>query len=561
MKVMNYFSKMLLILLLVVCFNSQTSAQVTQGTNGINVNYVEYPVSNGSTGYLKQVSAISWQESNSNGTGTNAFTETGRDEWSVYLNKSDGSKLQLDLHTSKVKYNGANLYNIARATSEVNGVNANYVGYSSGHFKQISNTGWQESNNDGIFTFTEKYRDGWSIYLNKSDGSEVVLNLHTQEVSYRGGYIYSITSATSETKGWTVTHVNFAPGPSNGTGSFRQVAAKTWVEYDLNGGIVHTLTETSRDEWSVKLKKSDGSEILLNLHRRKVLLNRADLYSISSSDHRPVVKDKNLIYLVGSGRALSEGELKSKVTMVQTGKLQTGECTIVYPNASAGSNNVKAELGVLMCAQKIGDNVTVSSTIIQGGCTAGVSMGAGGQCKVGVLQNKLEVEFDGGTIDLNVNGPSASACASASPELVCFSAGATLAETSFGVTDDNGNGVGMGVSVGVGYGLDTQYEDGVISGSLDLKLGVGASINYSVNAGQAVDGVATVGETGYVLVKHEVKAVGAAVNREFPNEVNVVTVAGEQAVGFTKNTAERVAGETVNFANNVSKTVRSWWPF
>jgi len=41
------------------------------------------------------------------------FTETNRDEWSVYLRKSDGANIQLDLHTKKVNVNRSPAFSIA----------------------------------------------------------------------------------------------------------------------------------------------------------------------------------------------------------------------------------------------------------------------------------------------------------------------------------------------------------------------------------------------------------------------------------------------------------------
>lgn len=44
-----------------------------------------------------------------------SFTETGRDEWSVYLRKSDGLGVQLDLWRKEVIVNGGKLYSIQQA--------------------------------------------------------------------------------------------------------------------------------------------------------------------------------------------------------------------------------------------------------------------------------------------------------------------------------------------------------------------------------------------------------------------------------------------------------------
>jgi hypothetical protein len=44
-----------------------------------------------------------------------SFRETHRDEWSVYLQKSDGARIQLDLHTKQMKVNNSVAANISTA--------------------------------------------------------------------------------------------------------------------------------------------------------------------------------------------------------------------------------------------------------------------------------------------------------------------------------------------------------------------------------------------------------------------------------------------------------------
>ncbi|QGJ72215.1 Hypothetical protein PBC10988_39330 [Planctomycetales bacterium 10988] len=81
---------------------STTDAQVV---NGYSVKTVVYSSGNTLAGVFMQVdNAGNWVESNSDGRHT--FRETGRDEWSVYLLKSDGARIQLDLHTKNITITG-----------------------------------------------------------------------------------------------------------------------------------------------------------------------------------------------------------------------------------------------------------------------------------------------------------------------------------------------------------------------------------------------------------------------------------------------------------------------
>ena len=77
--------------------------------NGRNVGIVNY---SGGT-FTKSSTGKKWLEYKKGKRGVHAaFTETGRDEWSVYLRKSDGARIQLDLHTKLISINGRKLYTI-----------------------------------------------------------------------------------------------------------------------------------------------------------------------------------------------------------------------------------------------------------------------------------------------------------------------------------------------------------------------------------------------------------------------------------------------------------------
>jgi hypothetical protein len=82
--------------------------------DGTNVTYVSY--SGPRSGYFQQLCGKDWVEYKTGKIAAHAtFTETNRDEWSVYLRKSDGARVQLDLHTKEMKVNNSAAASIASA--------------------------------------------------------------------------------------------------------------------------------------------------------------------------------------------------------------------------------------------------------------------------------------------------------------------------------------------------------------------------------------------------------------------------------------------------------------
>lgn len=80
----------------------------TSAITGRNVKIVRF-----SKGSFRQIrSGKTWVEYKSNNTEHARFTETGRDRWNVYLRKSDGARIQLDLRNKVIKINGRRLYAI-----------------------------------------------------------------------------------------------------------------------------------------------------------------------------------------------------------------------------------------------------------------------------------------------------------------------------------------------------------------------------------------------------------------------------------------------------------------
>jgi hypothetical protein len=168
------------------------------------------------------------------------FQETGRDDWSVYLNDASRDvQLQLDLHRRKVSYgtNGgarSDLYDIVSARSAiapaqqvvtpaaqkppkfkagadlsqaVNGRNVEIVQTAGGSFRNQPGGGWVEMDSSGrtAYNFQETGRDDWSVYLNDASRDvQLQLDLHRRKVSYgtNGGArsdLYDIVDARRAT--------------------------------------------------------------------------------------------------------------------------------------------------------------------------------------------------------------------------------------------------------------------------------------------------------------------------------------------------------------------------
>ena len=93
--------------------------QRTRGQGGIkggNVKSITYakPGSTKPAGSMT-LSNGKWVEKNRDG--TFQFTEQSRDEWSVYLVKANGAKLQIDLYRNKIIWGGRDFYDVLTASA------------------------------------------------------------------------------------------------------------------------------------------------------------------------------------------------------------------------------------------------------------------------------------------------------------------------------------------------------------------------------------------------------------------------------------------------------------
>jgi hypothetical protein len=200
------------LVLAMLCAWAFITANVVQAeSTGRDVTRVIYANGGQPLGMFIQTGQDQWLEHSNQNNNTFYYTERGRDDWSVYLHDQARSvNIQLDLHRKKVGYSQgggqmSDIYDIARSESIdfnsgsssnvapvpqpaphiTNGYNVIGVSYNGGFFRLNTGTTWTENN---IFTFVERGRDEWSVYL--YDGSRDVhiqLDLHRKKVSYSQG--------------------------------------------------------------------------------------------------------------------------------------------------------------------------------------------------------------------------------------------------------------------------------------------------------------------------------------------------------------------------------------
>jgi len=251
------------------------------------------------------------------------------------------------------------------------------------------------------------------------------------------------------------------------------------------------------------------------------------------------------------------------------GSLVPGQCTVVYPNARAGGNKANVDIGELTCVVELADGVTVSATPVYGGCNiAARGGGSEASCSIGVFRAALRVEHAipgcGEQIcnfseELTVSGPNASACNTMTYDSYCQSAEAELVSAEVKVTDGHGNGVGAGVSIGVGVGAGATVQDGVFQTSIDLKLGLGAELSFSIGYERNAKALYRLGERGVMYLANNREAMGkrfADVHRTVFGKSGVKAFAGLAKIrrqGSTIRFAKDAAGAVVNFATGFSQ--------
>lgn len=274
-------------------FCLMTFSVQAQIINGYQVNSVTYTGSE--TGSFERTGPNTWAEYKTNNRNVHGtFTETNRDEWSVYLSKSDGARIQIDLHRKQIFYNGQFLYNVGVPSRNLLAPKPTGAGWSTYAaispdgkqlitLKQTGQKIWQETSKLETTQATrvaagrnmavtrrlqEIARDQWSVYL--TDGTErLQIDLHRRELIYPNRRV-AITEFEDKMNGWNMSGVIFGHSEHQRLGQFMQVAPGVWKELGDSGSWFN-FRETHRDEWSTYLHDASRNVyIQIDLHRKMI---------------------------------------------------------------------------------------------------------------------------------------------------------------------------------------------------------------------------------------------------------------------------------------------------
>jgi len=189
---------------------SSNNEETSTAVNGMNVSRVNFSAGAVSSAFV-QGQAGEWVEVVINDQYVERFyTETERDDWSVYLTARDGDyKIQLDLYTQKVMEDVGNgmveRNEIVESFDVATGYGASVVRYDGGEFVQAGNGEWNETSfvNNDEFHFVEQGRDEWSVYLfDSSRDINIIIDLWAKTINIKdsnsGQLQYEVTSAENK---------------------------------------------------------------------------------------------------------------------------------------------------------------------------------------------------------------------------------------------------------------------------------------------------------------------------------------------------------------------------
>ncbi|WP_367391256.1 hypothetical protein [Lewinella sp. LCG006] len=313
------FHKGLFVLLVCLSFGFSLKAQMV---NGYNVRSVAY--SGTESGFFEQTGPTTWAEYKGNSRQVHdTFTENNRDEWSVYLTKSNGAAIQIDLHTKKMYYNRNFLFNVNGASTSLRYPRPAGAGWSTYKARgtngkqtitltQTSPTQWVELTQMGATPastqpvsrartastastrslanttreWEETHRDQWSVYL-KAGEERLQIDLHRRELIYSNRTV-AIAEFQDKMNGYNAMGVISGNSEGLRIGQFTEVANNVWKELSDEGNWYH-FRETHRDEWSVYLHDASRNVFIqIDLHRQKIRYRAGDeayrdLYNVLSA--------------------------------------------------------------------------------------------------------------------------------------------------------------------------------------------------------------------------------------------------------------------------------------
>jgi virginiamycin B lyase len=349
------------------------------------------------------------------------------------------------------------------------------------------------------------------------------------------------------------------------------------VAGDVYDGRIYYQNHYGRDNAKWYLLRApgyrDGHFYIMDKKHNKALI-AGDIYDGSVYHQAPSGRSNAVWYqpkehsplgskmtFAGSSKFYTPAEFKSGLenngfTLVKDGKVNPGECALVY--SEANRNDLAAEFGVLACAVKVADGVTLTTQVVYGGCDV-VNKGAGSSCEIGILQDKLTVSHNIGghglEEELTIQGPAARYCDAISTEMTCLNAGADLVAASITVSDEYGNGTGLGV--GVGVGIDGGLSEGTFSAGFDVKLGIGFNVSLSFGYEKNGKALYSLGKGAWRKNSDDViQVAGSAVSKAYNLGVPVVDgliyITVKQAGSFVTGIANKTADDVISVKDTLS---------
>ena len=378
--------------------------------------------------------------------------------------------------------------------------------------------------------------------------------------------VYDVLDSES-VNGYVAQQVYFGRGAER-LGTYFLSGTNAWEETNAQGSF--SFDEVGRDEWSVYLSDpSRGVTIQIDYFRKKIVYSDSqnaafDLYDILGWDavrESASGLEPGEIAIVGSTHKYTLEEFETQLAsegleLVNGSTLEKDQCTILYTNADA--DDISASAGVLSCNIALDDGgSTLTAKAIYGGCDVSeLTDGVGSKCEVGVFTEEFRIRVSDSPpiyTEMTASGPNAGECTAVSREFTCLGASADVVSTSFKLEDKNGSGAGVGLHVGVGTRFSGGYEDGVISLSGTLKVGIGVSIDLSWNAEHDVRKLYRLGESAWLENEDEIIAVGNKTIAAFASLGGDVRDAGDSVVTELDNTGQEVIGFAEDVGGGVAE--------
>ncbi len=253
------------------------------GTNGKNVRTAVFK-----GGRFVQTGTTVWTEYDNSGRATFTFEETGRDDWSVYVN--DGSRnvqIQIDIHRKMIRCGENNgtkrdLYEIVSSSRKASSytparilvdheqecfnrvqgkVAYNRAGAKSWHPQNVRNLCKATTNPSRTINCFENgthTHGDWRKTIRDCQGG----GASSQALSSTGS-----AWSSGPVNGWNLSAAYHDRGRFEETGR----GSGVWKEYGVRGGANFTFIEQQRDDWSVYLRDASRNiNLQIDVHRKMI---------------------------------------------------------------------------------------------------------------------------------------------------------------------------------------------------------------------------------------------------------------------------------------------------